>query len=270
MKVLSIDVGIRNLGYCYVNSESKEILEWKLITVSGTEADPCRAARSALERDGLPGSAPDVILVERQPGRNKKMMKMEAYIHMYYMVRYPDSKIELYSAVHKLRDTGEENHGRGKTKYNARKKASVELSGQFLKDHPQQPHIASVFEKSKKKDDLADALLQALSYTESGNASLAKADKPAGASRPVTSRKPTEKQSRTGRYSPSNIKYLVRERLSKSVFMFVEGDPIKALKQVVETDLKLLRSIERHYVSLESCMDALDLKDMVISRREID
>jgi hypothetical protein len=264
MKVLSIDVGITNLGYCFLESDSKEILEWKLITVKGSSVDPCKAVKSTLDAEGVPSEPPDVILVERQPGRNKAMLKMEAYIHMYYVARYADARIELYSAVHKLRDTGVENHGRGKGKYAARKKASVALAAAFLKDHPQNEQVVLTFEKTKKKDDLADAFLQALSYADSGNASLAGTAAAATApARAVMSRKPTERQERTGKYSPSNIKFILKDKLSKSIFMFVETDPVKALRQVVGTDLKLSRSIDRNYASLECCMDALGLREEV-------
>lgn len=259
MILLSFDVGTVHLAYCLWDSTQHKILEWKLMTVKGTNA--CKGAKVLLDSEGQPQTAPDRILVERQPGKNKRMLRMEAYLHMYYSVKFGENKVDLYSPLNKLRDTGLENHGRDRSDYVARKKASVALVKNYLKEHPQDPTMHQLFDKSKKKDDLADALLQAISYVdgvqtiESPTAEQTK--------RVIHARKPTEKQERTGKYSASNIKHLIQEGFSNSIFMFSQPDPEKAVEHIVRSNNKLSKSVDKQYMTIAQCIDELGLREWV-------
>jgi len=157
----------------------------------------------------------------------------------------------LYHAGNKLNGTGMENRGRARTQYTARKKASIELTHAFLKDHPQDPAITRTFEGSKKKDDLADALLQAVHYCQDTSSKLKKPEAPPPMVKP---RKPTEKQTQSGKYTPANLKYLLEDRKKNTIFAYVESDPVKAALSLVSGDSKIVKAMERLYGTSEACI----------------
>jgi hypothetical protein len=246
--VLSVDVGTRNLAYCTYDSDAKKIRDWRLVDI-GRTAEPCARLFEVLE--ALSFQPCDAVVIERQPGRNKGMLRIEAYLHMYFVARKVAPKVVLYHAGNKLRDTGMENRGRARTQYAARKKASIELTYAFLAEHPQDPAIKQTFEGSKKKDDLADTLLQAVHYCQE----ITAAKKPRGIdASPVKPRKPTEKQMQSGKYTPANLKYLLEDRKKNTIFAYVESDPVKAALSLVSGDAKIVRAMERLYGSPEQCV----------------
>lgn len=253
--VLSIDVGIRNLASCSYDSDARKILDWRLVDIGSRPTEPCSRLFEVLQ--GIPFEAHDAVVIERQPGRNKGMLRMEAYLHMYFVSRRIAPKVLLYHAGNKLRDTGMENRGRARDMYSARKKASIELTGAFLKEHPQDPNIVRVFETSKKKDDLADTLLQAVRYCQDSTGS-----KKDNSSVPVKARKPTEKQAQSGKYTPANLKYILEDRKKNTIFAYVESDPVKAALSLVAGDAKIVKAMERLYGTPEACVRTfLDQED---------
>ena len=249
--VTSIDVGIRNLACCTYDSTEKKILDWRLIDI-GRTTEPCSRLFEVLR--GLPFGPCDAVVIERQPGRNKGMLRMEAYLHMYFVALKIAPRVVLYHARNKLRDTGMENHGRARNQYTARKKASVELTHAFLRDNPQDSSIRNTFETSKKKDDLADALLQAVHYCTEDASSSKKVKEPMTVVKP---RKPTEKQTQSGKYTPANLKYILEDRKKNTIFAYVENDPVKAALSLVSGDAKVLRAMERLYGTPEVCVRML-------------
>jgi hypothetical protein len=249
--VVSIDVGTRNLACCTYDSDAKRILDWQLLDI-GRTTEPCTRLFEVM--NAIPFQKCDSVVIERQPGRNKGMLRMEAYLHMYFVAKNIAPKVLLYHARNKLLDTGMENRGRDRDMYSARKKASVELTRSFLHDHPQTPAINKTFETSKKKDDLADALLQAVRYCQdSTGKTKVKTTEPVA----VKPRKPTEKQTKEGKYTPANLKYILEDRKKNTIFAYVESDPIKAAMSLVSGDAKVLRAMERLYGTPESCIRSL-------------
>lgn len=251
--VLSIDVGTRNLAACTYDSDAKKILDWRLVDI-GRPLEPCSKLYEVLQ--AIAFRPCDAVVIERQPGRNKGMLRMEAYLHMYFVSRGISPKVLLYHAGNKLKDTGMENRGRARTQYAARKKASIELTHAFLADHPQDPNIIKVFETSKKKDDLADTLLQAVRYCQDLLKGPQKTKKDAPET-PVKPRKPTEKQTQSGKYTPANLKYILEDRKKNTIFAYVESDPVKAALSLVTGDAKVLRAMERLYGTPEACVRSL-------------
>ena len=95
--------------------------------------------------------------------------------------------------------------GPGREMYTKRKKASIERARQFLKSNQINADWISHFETHKKKDDLADTVMQALSYIDRvpSSSETKKKDKK------MTPRKPTENQVRT-KYSKANLAWIVK------------------------------------------------------------
>ena len=132
----------------------------------------------------------DTILIEKQPSFNPQMRIISTAIYVYFTLRlnYEKStktKILYYSAKNKLKlcneteslqnkneqkSDGTLRGKKGKRKsYYYNKKAAIEQTKIFIENKINQKNLwydkyLSFFNKSKKKDDLADSYLQALAY----------------------------------------------------------------------------------------------------------
>jgi len=199
--ILSIDVGIRNLAMCLLDEERENLVtEWD---VSGVPPE---------HRDGLYVSLRDhldarpwvltakTILIEKQPERNKKMISVMHFLHSYFIIRCPKAETILYDARHKIPDVA----GPGRAQYNKRKKVSIERCEAFIRDGPINTHWLETFQKSKKKDDLADTVMQALSFVNRKEFLPASQKKK---STKLVARRPNENQKMT-KYSKCNLAWI--------------------------------------------------------------
>jgi hypothetical protein len=156
---LSIDVGIKNLAYVVFD---KGIVEWKVIELCEKSEnastmnmiDLGKRLYDALETIHHPI---DMVLIENQIGQNAIRMKMlQGMITLYYISKGKQD-IQYWNAGNKLK-----RFLKGKTTYAQRKKYSVQITRELVaKAFPSQQ---SYFETHKKKDDLADCLLQLLDF----------------------------------------------------------------------------------------------------------
>jgi len=209
MRILSFDVGIKNLAYCIFDSQSQKVQYWNIIDITAKKNDNACAHMVNLLDKYSELLECDLVLIEKQPSRNNKMRIVEGLLNAYFVIKgitNKESSIEkviVYSAKHKLgKDTF-----RGKSNYSQRKKLGVFRTEAFLKQYPQTDEFHYMFLNSKKKDDLADSLLQSLSYI---NLDVDCDTKSFSDNEKVISRKPSKKQERS-RYSKCNLKYLLNE-----------------------------------------------------------
>lgn len=161
--ILSFDVGIKNLAYCLIDTTDNtwNILDWNVID--------CTSLNHILtlikELDSLPHLLKStVILIEKQPSFNPKMRIIGGCLYTYFTLRIAHEqcrniKIMFYSAKHKLKKVNVEQIT-AKTKYQRNKKLAIEETKYLLSDS----EWLNYFLSNKKKDDLADSLLQGLSY----------------------------------------------------------------------------------------------------------
>lgn len=211
-RILSIDVGIKNLALCLIEETTKHVVEWDVSGVPPQHADGL--FKSLLHHlDARPWVlTASTILIEKQPGQNKTMKSVENLLHTYFLIKCPASETIIYDARHKVPDVV----GRGKVQYRKRKQASVDRCRLFLNEEPNR-HWRETFVQSKKKDDLADTVMQALSYIDRVGPVAKAAAKASGTSKPVekaperklVARKPNENQKAT-KYSQSNLAWLVK------------------------------------------------------------
>jgi hypothetical protein len=131
------------------------------------------------------------VLIEKQPDKNRTMKSVEHFLYAYFLTH--DKNVQVYDARHKIPDVV----GPGRAMYIKRKKASVDRCTEFLREH--NPDRLDWFLAQKKKDDLADTVMQALSYT-------IPQDEPAKKKK-VIPRKPTPRQT-DSRYSKSNLAWI--------------------------------------------------------------
>ena len=203
--ILSIDVGIRNLAMCLIDDKSNIVQEWD---VSGVPPEHKDGLYISL-RDHLDARpwvlTANTILIEKQPDRNKKMISVMHFLHSYFIIRCPKAETILYDARHKIPDVA----GPGKAQYNKRKKVAIERCEAFIRDGPTNAHWLETFQKSKKKDDLADTVMQALSFINRKEIVPASKKKK---STKLIARKPNENQKMT-KYSKCNLIILYAKKI---------------------------------------------------------
>ena len=157
----------------------KEALATKCLTPIG----PPRAAemdmidlgrRMTMELDMLlkGGKGIDAVLVENQIGTiATRMRTLQGMIYQYFIIRHPKSRICTISSSNKLKvkfplEVNEALSTFDTTSYAGRKKMGVVAVRSWLGVRGDVA-LLSLFERSKKKDDLADSLLQLVWYTQS-------------------------------------------------------------------------------------------------------
>ena len=187
MKVLSFDVGIVNLAYCILDSETNDIIHWEIIelTKKGNTFTAHIASSGIAELyltlinhlDQRPHLLDtDVVVIEKQPSFNPKMRIVAGCLQTYFYIRgvvdrptNPIKSVEFFSPKHKLKcyegpalDISR-NGKVVKGKYAQTKKMGIEIARVKLEEYNQNKWV-DFFEKNKKKDDLSDCYLQALTY----------------------------------------------------------------------------------------------------------
>ena len=169
MRVLSFDIGIKNLAFCY--TDEGRIIQWDVVDISDkTVSAVCeRCMRALHERFG---SAPflDMVLIENQPVQKNPTMKTIQIVVFSYFLRAKTidgtvGSIHFVSAgkKNKLAETfGFEVST--KSKYTRAKKLSILCVKHILENDSVVTEWNEHFMKHKKKDDLADAYMQLLAH----------------------------------------------------------------------------------------------------------
>ena len=198
--ILSIDVGIKNLAMCLLNETSNLVVEWDVSGVPPQHSDGIYVSlRKHLDARPWVLTA-KTVLIEKQPDRNKKMVSVMHFLHAYFIIKCPDAETILYDARHKIPDVA----GPGRSQYLKRKKVSIERCEEFIRQDDVNAHWLPVFLESKKKDDLADTVMQALSFV---NRVEVKSTKKIKKSTKLVPRRPNENQKAT-KYSKSNLAWI--------------------------------------------------------------
>lgn len=223
--ILSIDVGIRNLAMCLLDEDKNNLVtEWDVSGVPPEHKDGIYVSlRKHLDERPWVLTA-KTILIEKQPDRNKKMISVMHFLHAYFIIKCPESETILYDAKHKIPDVA----GPGKAQYNKRKKVSIERCEAFIRQDGVNAHWLDTFLKSKKKDDLADTVMQALSFVNRTEVLPATRKKK---TTKLVPRRPNENQKAT-KYSKSNLGWLYLN---------------KPECEVLENNKRFMKDLKRYY-----------------------
>lgn len=231
--ILSIDVGIRNLAICQFNETSNLVTHWDVSGIPPEHKDGVYVSlRQHLdERPWVLES--NIILIEKQPDRNKKMKMVEHFLHAYFVIKAPKSETIIYDARFKIPDVV----GPGKAQYMKRKKVSIERCEAFLRRDDTNKHWIETFMKSKKKDDLADTIMQAISFTK-----RVEPKKKAKEVKKLVPRKPNENQKRT-KYSKSNLAWIYKNSPEC---------------ECLENNKRFMKDLKRYYRSIDDLIKEMD------------
>jgi hypothetical protein len=232
--IVSIDVGIRNLAICRFDDSCNLVMNWDVSGVPPESKDGLFVSmRNHLDEKPWILDT-DIILIEKQPDRNKKMKMVENFLHAYFVIKAPKSETIIYDAKFKIPDVC----GPGKAQYLKRKKVSIERCEAFLNDNPINEHWLPIFKESKKKDDLADTVMQAISFTKRTEP-LKKTVK-----KKVIPRKPNQNQKET-KYSKSNLAWIYLN---------------KPACECLEKNKRFMKDLKRYYKSVVELKNDLDEK----------
>jgi len=241
MKVTSFDVGRRNLAVAVVDTENSEVLWWHIYDLGhprgvGVHRAICKVF------DDTPILRQPHVIVERQPSQNPQMRVIEAIIEAYFIFRCPDVQhVTDFNSRFKLEGYPDL---KGRDNYRSRKAASVAIMREFLRDHPQNDDVVQTWDRSKKKDDLADCVLQAMAYAK--NPVRCQTD-----TVPIVmyiqAREPKDKNKRGKIYTKSGVKWFIQQWNSEGL----------CLDSQLKAHGRVLRSVLKHWSALEACISHL-------------
>ena len=181
---------------CLMDPATKKIEEWEVAGVPPQSSDGLfRSLKKHMDARPWARLATGTVLIEKQPDKNRTIKSVEHFLHTYFLCHGKD--VIIWDARHKIPDVA----GPGRAKYLERKKASIDRCRTFIE--ATNPDWVAEFDKHKKKDDLADTCMQALSYIDR-QPGPSDAPEPVKKARP---RKPTENQKAT-KYSKANLAWL--------------------------------------------------------------
>ena len=147
MRILSVDIGIRNFAFTVYCTEKKEFVLFRHMDL-GKVKD--YVARMKELSDTSPFVTADVILIERQMRSCMKTMatSLRAFHFAKTIPVAPQSIKKHFKTCMR--------------KHHKNKKAGVLVAQQYLGNKKEQ------FQKLKKKDDIADCILQTIWYLRNG------------------------------------------------------------------------------------------------------
>ena len=199
MIYISFDIGIKNLALCILenNENNINIIDWRVISLADKKKDikGLNLISEILfyELDNIIGSIEelkyktiDYVLIENQPSNLNGIMKsIQLLIFSYFsLLKHWDKfigEVLLINASLKLQyhtfkpepliiiDSNRTKKEQKRDKYRNNKNDGIEITKYYIIDNEL---LKNYFLKHKKKDDLADTLLQTISYIKKNNNEL--------------------------------------------------------------------------------------------------
>jgi hypothetical protein len=159
-------------------SPKKRILQWDIVDigkagVSHNKIDGQTAKRlvaALVEREQL-FKAVEVVIIERQPPLAKLMRVIQGMLEVFFLTGIGSEALPNLTDVQQFDGRSKIQHAKlkglsGNEKYKLRKQEAIRETTEFLASTAQSEEAKRTFASSKKKDDLADSLIQGLRYLE--------------------------------------------------------------------------------------------------------
>lgn len=188
--ILSFDVGIRHLAYCRLTHDgwspsTCKIEQWDVIDLGPVRSvEQCAFLLMKELETRFAQDRVDLVLVERQPkSRSIIMVAVQMLLCSYFSlgkVRGSIGDVRFLSAGRKLAmsavanpaldpaKTSTDKQQQQKSRYTANKKYAIEATRHYLEHVLADFANLALLSMYPKKDDLCDALLQAIAYIEGG------------------------------------------------------------------------------------------------------
>lgn len=195
MIYISFDIGVKNLALCILKQDNNliEIIDWRVICLVEKKKDinGLNSITEILfyELDNIMGSLEelkydkiDYVLIENQPSNLNGIMKsIQLLIFSYFsLLKHWDKlnmNVLLINASLKLQyhtfkpeplkiDNSRTKKQQKSDKYRKNKNDGIEITKYYIKENE---ILNNYFTKHIKKDDLADTLLQTVSYIKKNN-----------------------------------------------------------------------------------------------------
>jgi hypothetical protein len=200
MIYISFDIGVKNLALCIIKKNdiadtqnTLEIIDWRIIALADSKKE-IKGIEDITERiymnmDNIVGDLKsknintiDYVLIENQPSNLNGIMKtIQHIIYGYFsLIKFWDKEVGNVILINASLKTKHHNYviniantkpdelknkkGFRKDKYKNNKLLSIELCKQYISEDE---YLKKLFNENKKKDDLSDSCLQAISYIRS-------------------------------------------------------------------------------------------------------
>ena len=181
MKILSIDVGIKNLSYCVFSiiDGNVSVIDWQNVTViegstkkmgiEETVEHVLRTLSEVFPENHDDRFVAETILIENQPMLKNGLMKtisvvIYSYFKMLSLHMGCIESVKFVSAMNKLKCKKGLSIEGSRDSYKTRKEMGVKIAHLYLEKVC--PDKIEWFNAQKKKDDLADAMCQGIHYIE--------------------------------------------------------------------------------------------------------
>lgn len=178
MRILSFDIGIRNLAYCLLDGNNNDagellcsIIDWDIVNLCKKEEKVKKVSLQTLcsrmieQLDAIPDIHEniDAVVLENQPVyMNPKMKSVQMMIFTYFIMK-DGAAVQMFSPRNKLKVyTGPPVECALKSKYSRTKFLGIQYCKYMIKTCA----VLGFFERHKKKDDLADSFLQGVLYLQ--------------------------------------------------------------------------------------------------------
>jgi hypothetical protein len=204
--IIGVDPGTRNLALCMVDGQ--KIVKWAVVNIM---PDPKGIADglAKIQFANWVKESTDVV-IERQPTKNPRAVRIQICIEMYCAMN--GGRVYCIDPKHKLSYASSTRFWPERDilnwSYNERKKLSVETVANFLRNTEQDEEFVTMFDTSKKKDDLADALLHCLAFDKNIKPFLSDVRKKA--IRNIKAVKPSAANVKSKKYTQGNLKFIAK------------------------------------------------------------
>jgi hypothetical protein len=164
--ILSFDIGIKNLAYCYSNDEN--IIKWNVFDIKGDSVnETCEKCVKVLY-DTFKDDPIDQVLIENQPvHKNPTMKTIQIVVYTFFMYQKVVGTEKIITNINFISANRKNKFGdkfkldiECKTKYQKNKKVAIACAKILVENSEWETH----FNNHKKKDDLADSYLQTLAF----------------------------------------------------------------------------------------------------------
>lgn len=200
MIYISFDIGVKNLAICILEyTDVMKIVDWRIICLAETKKElkgiDDISERIFAEMDNVIGGLKeksidfiDYVLIENQPSNLNGIMKtIQHIIYCYFsLVKYWDKTVghvvlvnaslkcknhDYKPDMEPIADAPKNSKGFKREKYKQNKAMSIAICRHYIENDEK---LLETFDTNKKKDDLCDSCLQAVSYIRSKAADLSK------------------------------------------------------------------------------------------------